>query len=141
MIQSYNKSDYADMREFYFQILYESRHFLPYTPTMDKGLFNSPERHNFIIRDDKIIAHLTVFKINAGVFDVGVAVLQEHYGKGLGSQMLDYAETVVRNKGGNRIVATIHPDNWRSILLFVKRGYKIINEENNLKLEKILCVE
>lgn len=138
MIKPYKDSDFDDMREFYFQILYESRHFLPYTPAMNKGLFNSENRFNFIIRDKKIVAHLTVVRVNETVFNIGVAVLRDYYGRHLGSDMLDFADNFIQSKGGSLIEASIHTDNWRSILLFVKKHYKVVKEENNLWLEKEL---
>lgn len=138
MINKYEESDYQDMREFYFQILYESRHFLPYSTTLNQGFFNSPERLNYIIRDEKIIAHLTLSKVNDDVYSIGIAVLKEHYGKGLGGQMLDYAEQTLKEIGVKKIIASIHTDNWRSILLFIKHGYTVVNEDRNLCLEKVL---
>ena len=139
MIEPYNKKDYQEMREFYFQILYESRHFIPYTPTLDKGHFNSPQRTNFVVkREDKIVAHLTLFSDSEKLYEVGVAILKEHWGKGFGSVLLKYAEQNIKTNGAEKIVALIDPDNWRSILLFTKQGYKVVDEGKYLRLEKEL---
>jgi ribosomal protein S18 acetylase RimI-like enzyme len=137
-IIEYKETDYEDMREFYFQVLYESRHFIPYTPTLKDGLFNDETRKNYIIRDGRIIAHLTLYKSDDETYTIGVAVLKDYYAQKLGSKMLDFAEKEMKKIGIKKIKASIHKDNWRSILLFIKKGYRIIDDTLDLILEKYI---
>lgn len=137
-IIEYTDAMFEEMREFYFQTLYESHHFLPYTPKMNQGYFNSRDRLKFVIKKEKIIAHLTLSPNTRDEFSIGVAVLKEFYGKGLGSRLLDFAEEISKEKGIKALRASVHFDNWRSLLLFVKHGYKVINDEGSLTLYKEL---
>lgn len=136
-ITEYKDEHYNLMREFYFQILYESRYFTPYTPTLDKGHFNDPNMIKFnIINDSRIIAHLSIQKHNDSIFSLGVAVLKEFENKKIGSLLVDFALLKIKELGGNVVKASINKDNWKSILLFVKKGFIVTEEKNVLFLEK-----
>lgn len=137
IIEEYQEEDLEKMKEFYAQILFESHHFVPYAPTLNKGKFNSPQLYKYNIKEgDNIIAHLGVRIINPDKFSIGLAILNDYCGQGIGSQLLKYALTIVKQKGGNQVIATIHKDNWKSLVLFIKHGFHVIKDDDVLTVFK-----
>lgn len=133
MIETFNIVEYKDemyeqMNMFYYSVLYETHHFLPYTPGLHSGKFDSPDRTNLVIfNKEQIIAHGT-FVDNGNSIVVGVAVLRDWWSRGLGTQLI--IDIIERTKilGKSDVIATIHMSNWRSILLFNKLGFVIEDE-------------
>jgi len=129
--------DFNDMKKFYFRVLCESPHFRPYS--YDLREIKDEHRTSFVVRENKdIIAHLTFYndERNPNIFIIGFAVLKEHYSKGLGSKMMEFGEDYIKKMGGDTIVGNIYKDNWRSILLMTKRGYRIISDVGMIRVEK-----
>tara|TARA_Y100000034_G_scaffold83188_1_gene99608 strand:+ start:83 stop:535 length:453 start_codon:yes stop_codon:yes gene_type:complete len=82
--------------------------------------------------NNKIISFIQIYTKDVSDALVSFIVKKEYQGKGLGTQMLIFIETPLKNKNYNKIYAKHYKDNIASHKAFLKAGYKEWKEENNL---------
>ena len=61
---------------------------------------------------------------------VSISLDPKYHGKGIASYALDQRKIILKEKGINKIIATVHQDNLASFKLFEKKGF-IEKEINN----------
>jgi len=59
----------------------------------------------------------------------GLHVTEELRGQGLGRYLLDRMHSELHGRGYRRMVIGTGTDNWRAMLLYATRGYRIICQE------------
>ncbi len=68
--------------------------------------------------EDKTDRHLHVYTM-------GVSVLKEYWGRGIGYRMIEIMINMVREKGGEKIQLYVRSDNVRAVSLYIKLGFEI----------------
>lgn len=137
-IEEFKDEDLEKMKDFYHTILSETKFFIPYLHNLNGGRFNDPDRLKYVIKNKYIIAHLTLVKINEDNYSMGIAVLKEYSNIGLGKQLIGFGLNKIRQLGGKIALITIYAENWKSVILFSKFGFKFTEEDGVLRGEKVL---
>ncbi|HEY4784497.1 MAG TPA: GNAT family N-acetyltransferase [Bacteroidales bacterium] len=95
----------------------------------DLVFFDNPKYKTFVIADDRnlygylIISQHKKREAYDGTAEVSIYLKPECTGKGIGSQVLKYAEETARKSSIHVLIATICGENRQSIKLFEKNGY------------------
>ena len=66
-----------------------------------------------------------------------IAVVEEHRNKGIGKELLKFAESKVKEKNGTVITGLVRKDNFSSSTMFLKSNFKPNEEEFVLYLKDI----
>lgn len=100
---------------------------------MSKSFVQSNIRDNWphlvAIIDNKVIGWCDITSLNRPVFShvgcMGIGVLKEYRGNGIGQQLLTQALSLASIKGLTRIELTVREDNKRAIAMYQKFGFVI----------------
>lgn len=76
--------------------------------------------------NDRIVASATAIqeqRRHSHVFVLGISVLQEYWGHGLGGTIIDKIIEEVKKIGGKKIILHVNATNKRAISLYIKKGF------------------
>ena len=90
----------------------------------------------------KIIGSSCIFPDEKGEsFDIGYCIHKDHWGKGLGTELIGLIKDWVISHGGTRITAEVAKDNAASNQLLIKNGFKVLRETEFKKYNMDICFE
>lgn len=132
--------------EFYDRVSDQSKYYRFFSP-MPKLSERDTERFTHVDNVDRVAFVLTLQgqiiavgrydKIKAGEAEVAFLVEDSHQGRGIGQLLLEHLAQAGRERGIERFVAEVLPDNTRMIQTFRDAGYRVASEydEGVLQLE------
>lgn len=93
------------------------------------SLLNEPNSTIFVVENEgDLVGHLTVFGKMAPrakhCATIVMGILQEHWGEGLGYELLKQTELWARERQLTRLEAMVMTHNQRAVALFQKAGFK-----------------
>lgn len=137
--RSLRVEDIANLQKFFRQVALETTHTLickevekPFSELKSKieDAINSPsEIYLGVFDGDKIIGQLYLkapshpwIKHTAGFL---ITITADHWGKGIGSELLNLMEDFAKSIGISRIESRVRTSNERGLSLYKKMGYEI----------------
>ncbi len=78
-------------------------------------------------KDGEVIASMTADRgsnRNAHVYDMGISIRKEYWGKGIAKKLMQKLIDDVKNLGGEKIKLTVFSDNNRAIKLYKSYGFE-----------------
>ncbi|MGD9961166.1 GNAT family N-acetyltransferase [Nocardioides sp.] len=120
--------------EFYARVSAESKYYRFFTP-MPMLSDRDVQRFTHVDHVDRVAFVLTVAKkliavgrydvVEAGEAEVAFLVEDEHQGRGIAQLLLEHLAQAGRERGVERFVAEVLPDNQRMIQIFRDAGYRV----------------
>lgn len=126
--------DADGLREFYAQVSPEAKYlrfFAPMPELSDRDVrrFTQVDHHDrvaFVMTlADRIIAEGRYDVIEPGDAEVAFLVQDNHQGRGIAQLLLEHLAQAGRERGVNRFVAEVLPENRRMISVFKEQGYQV----------------
>lgn len=107
------------------------------------GDFNETTIHLGCFKDDELCGILTLIELEKGIFQMrGMAVLEEHQGKGVGREIIEFTEELLNENQIQKIVLNAR---IKAVGFYQKLGYEVVSDEFeiptvgiHLKMEKKL---
>ena len=122
------------MVEFYSRVSDESKYYLFFTP-MPRLSDRDVERFTHVDHVDRVAFVLLVAEkliavgrydvVEAGEAEVAFLVEDQHQGRGIAQLLLEHLAQAGRERGVERFVAEVLPDNQRMIQIFRDAGYRV----------------
>lgn len=82
-----------------------------------------------IIADKKIVGGLDLTKVSNGTFNIGCIVFKKYRSKGIATKAIKKLFVLAKSKGAKKIIGINDKDNFASIKLIKKLGYKKVKED------------
>lgn len=91
-----------------------------------RGRVAGPGRRTFLAtKDDRVIGFSTNRRLDAEEVElVGLIVLEDHWGQGIGSLLVDTALQAAREDGFTKMRVRTESDNERATAFYQKRGFR-----------------
>lgn len=104
-----------------------------------KELPGSQDKKCFVYLDHGRVSGYGFFAFGGGTASIGLCLLPQCQGKGVGRKFLDFLEEQIVGYNISEATALVDKSNWKSLLLFANNGYRVRREdENYLHLWKTL---
>lgn len=145
-IRPIRPDDHDVFVEFYARVSDQSKYFRFFSPMprlseRDLARFlnvDHKDRVAFVLTlQERIIAVGRYDVVRPGEAEVAFLVEDQHQGRGIGQLLLEHLAQAGRERGVDRFVADVLPDNTRMIQTFRDAGYRVVSEyeEGVLQLE------
>lgn len=93
-----------------------------------KAILHRKRLHTFVVKDEgKIVGYITIisgkFLKVRGTSYIVMGVLASHRGRGIGTELLAYAEQFARTRGVHRMELEVFENNKNAVRLYEKLGF------------------
>lgn len=127
-IRPLNADRWKEFRKYAEQQLKESSSFRPYLFKENAEFNPSENEFHYLVLDGDTVYGYFFIEVNGGTADIGYGVLDCYKGSGWGTRMVEYLLERARSMRVQMIEATADVDNYRSILLLYKFGFRVYKE-------------
>ena len=151
-IRPIERTDAAGLSDFYARLSPESRRrrFLGYAGLRDEALgrrFTDPEGAGFVAildqagpMDGAIVAHASVQSDGRDGAEIAFAVADELQGRGLGRLLMEIVVADARQRGLQRLTATLFADNVAMRRILRGAGVRVMSDALDAGVEEIAVV-
>lgn len=132
VVREYSDSDLPKLREFILSLSDYSiqGRFMEVIPrqralelVLEKGFLSV-----IAIRDDRIVAHGSLYKKEKGASELGILVSDAYQSQGLGTALLGYMAEQASRSGAGEIIGYVSPENYKMIAVVRSLGFAVESE-------------